>query len=156
MQSGVWYGQGTPQFVGFSTPVAFRSSKFNLISPEDGRRLMYLWGMPILCVGSFGVATSTSLRSLFLWRLVQAFGCAGGVSVGAAVIGDIYRVEQRGTAMGIFFGVTHSHMITLRRLITSCEGYSSRRRTGTYYGRQCSTLLDMARHALLTWSMGLY
>jgi len=76
--------------------------------------------MPILCVGSFGVATSTSLRSLFLWRLVQAFGCAGGVSVGAAVIGDIYRVEQRGTAMGIFFGVTHPHMITLRRLITSC------------------------------------
>jgi uncharacterized membrane protein len=26
------------------------------------------------------------------------------VSVGAATIGDIYRIEQRGTAMGIFFG----------------------------------------------------
>ncbi|KAG1750072.1 major facilitator superfamily domain-containing protein [Suillus lakei] len=69
-----------------------------------GRRPMYLWGMPILCIGSFGVAASTSLRWLLLWRFVQAFGCAGGVSVGAAAIGDIYRVEQRGTAMGIFFG----------------------------------------------------
>ncbi|OAX36433.1 MFS general substrate transporter [Rhizopogon vinicolor AM-OR11-026] len=71
-----------------------------------GRRLMYLWGMPILCVGSFAIAASMSLRSLLLWRVVQAFGCAGGVSVGAGVIGDIYRVEQRGTAMGIFFGAT--------------------------------------------------
>ncbi|KAG2348032.1 MFS general substrate transporter [Suillus weaverae] len=69
-----------------------------------GRRPMYLWGMPILCIGSFGVAASTSLRWLLFWRFVQAFGCAGGVSVGAATIGDIYRVEQRGTAMGIFFG----------------------------------------------------
>ncbi|KAG2153196.1 major facilitator superfamily domain-containing protein [Suillus clintonianus] len=71
-----------------------------------GRRPMYLWGMPILCIGSFGVAASTSFRSLLLWRFVQAFGCAGGVSVGAAVIGDIYRTEQRGTALGIFFGAS--------------------------------------------------
>ncbi|KAG2154020.1 major facilitator superfamily domain-containing protein [Suillus clintonianus] len=69
-----------------------------------GRRPMFLWGMPILCIGSLGVGASVSLTSLLFWRFVQAFGCAGGVSVGAAVIGDIYRVEQRGTAMGIFFG----------------------------------------------------
>jgi len=68
---------------------------------------MYLWGMPILCIGSLGVALSTSLRALLFWRFVQSFGCAGGVSVGAAVIGDIFRLEQRGTAMGIFFGVRH-------------------------------------------------
>ncbi|KAG1846603.1 major facilitator superfamily domain-containing protein [Suillus subalutaceus] len=71
-----------------------------------GRRPMYLWGMPILCIGSFGVAASMSLRTLLFWRFVQAFGCAGGVSVGAAVIGDIYRPEQRGTALGIFFGAS--------------------------------------------------
>jgi MFS family permease len=74
---------------------------------------MYLGGMPILCIGSLGVATSTSLRGLLFWRFVQAFGCAGGVSVGAAVIGDIYRVERRGTAMGIFFGVKYSHIMFL-------------------------------------------
>lgn len=71
-----------------------------------GRRLMYLWGMPILCIGSFGVAVSSSLRSLLFWRFVQAFGCAGGVSVGVAVIGDIYGAEQRGAALGVFFGAS--------------------------------------------------
>lgn len=101
MQLGDWCGQRTPHFVCFRYALFSRAISF---SPEDGRRPMYLWGMPILCMGSFGVAASTSLRWLLFWRFVQAFGCAGGVSIGAAAIGDIYRVEQRGTAMGIFFG----------------------------------------------------
>ena len=100
-------------------PAMDQTTSFDL---KDGRRTMYLWGMPNLCIGSFGVATSTSLKGLLFWRFVQAFGCAGGVSVGAAVIGDIYRVEQRGTAMGIFFGVRHSDIITLRRPTTLLKG----------------------------------
>ncbi|KIK93321.1 hypothetical protein PAXRUDRAFT_145325 [Paxillus rubicundulus Ve08.2h10] len=71
-----------------------------------GRRPMYLWGMPFMCLGSFAVASSSNLSSLLFWRCVQTFGCAGGVSLGAAVIGDIYKVEERGTAMGSFFGAT--------------------------------------------------
>jgi MFS family permease len=39
------------------------------------------------------------------WRFVQAFGASPGMSVGAGVIGDIYKLEERGQAMGIFFGV---------------------------------------------------
>ncbi|CDO71928.1 hypothetical protein BN946_scf184940.g75 [Trametes cinnabarina] len=38
------------------------------------------------------------------WRVVQAFGSSSGMSVGAGAIGDIYKLEERGTAMGIFFG----------------------------------------------------
>ncbi|KAG1884734.1 major facilitator superfamily domain-containing protein [Suillus subluteus] len=75
-------------------------------SPVDGRRSMYLWGMPFLCIGSCGVAMSTSLRSLLFWRFVQTFGCSGGIPLGAGVIGDIYKLEERGTAIGIFFGAT--------------------------------------------------
>ncbi|KAG1862681.1 major facilitator superfamily domain-containing protein [Suillus subluteus] len=75
-------------------------------SPVDGRRSMYLWGMPFLCIGSCGVAMSTSLRSLLFWRFVQTFGCSGGIPLGAGVIGDIDKLEERGTAIGIFFGAT--------------------------------------------------
>ena len=39
------------------------------------------------------------------------------MSVGAATISDIYRLEERGTAMGVFFGVSlprmHTHMLAL-------------------------------------------
>ncbi|KAG1778318.1 major facilitator superfamily domain-containing protein [Suillus placidus] len=71
-----------------------------------GRRSIYLWGMPFLCVGSCGVALSTSLQSLLFWRFVQTFGCAGALSLGTSVIGDIYKLGERGTVIGVFFGIT--------------------------------------------------
>ncbi|KAG1890702.1 major facilitator superfamily domain-containing protein [Suillus fuscotomentosus] len=75
-------------------------------SLSDGRRPIYLWGMPFLCVGSCGVALSASLQSLLFWRFVQMFGCSGALSLGAGVIGDIYKLEERGTAIGAFVSVT--------------------------------------------------
>jgi len=69
-----------------------------------GRRPIYLCGMPITILGSFAVAASPDLNSMLFWRFVQTFGCSGSFSVGAATIGDIYKVEERGTAMGTFFG----------------------------------------------------
>jgi len=70
---------------------------------------MYLCGMPILVIGSCGVAASTSLESLLIWRFIQSFGCAGCMSLGAGVIGDIYILEERGTGIGIFAGVSDSY-----------------------------------------------
>jgi MFS family permease len=40
-------------------------------------------------------------------HFLQAFGGSLGVSVGAGVVGDIYKLEEHGMAMGIFFGVSH-------------------------------------------------
>ncbi|GBE82904.1 MFS general substrate transporter [Sparassis crispa] len=75
-------------------------------SGHYGRRPVFLASLPCLCAGSLGVGTATSIRSLMVWRVVQAFGASSGLSVGAGVIGDIYKLEERGTAMGIFFGAT--------------------------------------------------
>lgn len=52
--------------------------------------------MPCLCIGSLGVAQASSVPSLMVWRVVQAFGASGGLSLGPAVIGDIYKLEERG------------------------------------------------------------
>ncbi|KAF4578254.1 hypothetical protein EYR40_001585 [Pleurotus pulmonarius] len=68
-----------------------------------GRRPIYLIGLPLLVVGSTAVGLSNDIPHLMAWRFLQAFACSGGVSVGAAVIGDIYKLEERGGAMGIFF-----------------------------------------------------
>ncbi|KAI0713732.1 MFS general substrate transporter [Earliella scabrosa] len=71
-----------------------------------GRRAVFLRSLPCLCLGSIGVATARKVPILMFWRVVQAFGSSSGMSVGAGVIGDIYRLEERGSAMGIFFGAS--------------------------------------------------
>ncbi|KAI5124183.1 hypothetical protein M0805_000988 [Coniferiporia weirii] len=68
-----------------------------------GRRPIYLVSLPFLCLGSLGVSASQNVTTLILFRIVQAFGSSAGLSVGSGAIGDIYRLEQRGTAMGTFF-----------------------------------------------------
>jgi len=77
-----------------------------IASPTDGRRPVYLIVLPIFAMGSLGVALARSVPQLMLFRVVQAFGGGGGMSVGAGVISDIYRLEQRGGAMGVFFAVS--------------------------------------------------
>lgn len=57
-------------------------------------------------MGSIGVALARTVPQLMLFRVLQAFGGGGGMSVGAGVISDIYRLEQRGAAMGVFFAVS--------------------------------------------------
>jgi len=62
--------------------------------------------LPIFTLGSLGVALARTVPQLMLFRVVQAFGGGGGMSVGAGVISDIYRLEERGSAMGFFFAAT--------------------------------------------------
>ncbi|KAF9043987.1 major facilitator superfamily domain-containing protein [Panaeolus papilionaceus] len=68
-----------------------------------GRRPIYLTCIPLLIFGSFGVASAPTVSSLMVWRFIQAIGSSPGLAVGAGVIGDIYKLEERGTAMGIYF-----------------------------------------------------
>ncbi|KZP18353.1 MFS general substrate transporter [Athelia psychrophila] len=71
-----------------------------------GRRPVYLVSLPVFCAGSFGIGRATSVPELFVWRFIQAFGASSGSSVGSGVIADIYRTDERGTAMGVFTGCT--------------------------------------------------
>ncbi|KAH9483455.1 Itaconate transport protein [Psilocybe cubensis] len=68
-----------------------------------GRRPIYLVGTPLLFIGSMGVALAQNIPQLMIWRFVQAIGASPGLAVGSGVIGDIYKLEERGGAMGIFF-----------------------------------------------------
>ncbi|KAJ8700969.1 hypothetical protein PTI98_003941 [Pleurotus ostreatus] len=75
-------------------------------SPDDGRRPVYLAGLPFSCLGSYQIAVSQSIYHLIFWRFVQNVGMSGGMSLGAGVIGDIYKLEERGFAMGVFYGAS--------------------------------------------------
>ncbi|CAA7261029.1 unnamed protein product [Cyclocybe aegerita] len=68
-----------------------------------GRKPIYLTGTPLLFLGSMGVASAQTIPQLMTWRFIQAIGASPGLAVGSGVIGDIYKLEERGQAMGIFF-----------------------------------------------------
>ncbi|KAF9447242.1 MFS general substrate transporter [Macrolepiota fuliginosa MF-IS2] len=67
-----------------------------------GRRPVYLIALPLSIIGSIGVAAAPNMPQLLFWRFWQCSGASPGMAVGAGVIGDIYRLEERGTAMGFF------------------------------------------------------
>ena len=50
-----------------------------------------------------------------VWRFVQALGVSPGLAVGSGVIGDIYKLEERGQALGVYFGVITSLSFTCPR-----------------------------------------
>lgn len=83
-----------------------------MFESADGRRFVYLRSFPCLCIGSIGVASSHSVPELLSWRVIQALGSSSAMSVGAAVVGDVYRLEERGTAMGIFMGVSIAFLLS--------------------------------------------
>ncbi|KIJ33129.1 hypothetical protein M422DRAFT_265000 [Sphaerobolus stellatus SS14] len=69
-----------------------------------GRQPIYYSSLPLLCLGSLASALSRTVTELAISRAIQGFGAGSVMSVGAATISDIYRIEERGTAMGIYFG----------------------------------------------------
>jgi MFS family permease len=50
-------------------------------------------------------------------RFLQTVGASGGLSVGSVVIADIYKLEERDTAMGIFYGVGYFRFALIDVLI---------------------------------------
>ena len=72
----------------------------------DGRRPVYLYALPVLVVGSLGVSLATNIPVLLFWRFLQSLGASPGLVLGAGVIGDIYKLEERGRAMTVFFAVS--------------------------------------------------
>ncbi|KAH7924081.1 MFS general substrate transporter [Leucogyrophana mollusca] len=100
----------TPSSISLSISFSTFASGFGTLfwgtySGYYGRRPIYLASIPCLILGSFGSGLSTTVPELLLWRSVQAFGAGSGMSVGSAVVGDIYKLEERGTALGIFLAV---------------------------------------------------
>jgi len=47
-----------------------------------------------------------------VFRFIQALGSAPGLTVGAGAVGDIYRLEERGQAMGFFFAVSFAQALS--------------------------------------------
>jgi len=61
--------------------------------------------VPVMILGSFGVAGAQTVLQLMFWRIIQGMGASPSLSIGAGVTGDIYGLEDRGSALGAYFGL---------------------------------------------------
>jgi EmrB/QacA subfamily drug resistance transporter len=75
------------------------------LSDRFGRRSIYIADVALFGAGSLLVASAGSLPAMVLGRAVQAIGAGGIFPVAAAVIGDTFPVEKRGSALGIIGAV---------------------------------------------------
>ena len=115
--------------VSSSTDRSTQSTASKSFPCADGRRVRFLYSMPCLALGSFGVSIAHSVPELLFWRAVQAAGSSAGMSVGMAIIGDIYKLEERGTAIGITFGVRFSRSFHAARVVNGASSVGSSDRT---------------------------
>lgn len=66
-----------------------------------GYRRIYLAGLMLFTVSSFGCALATSLPTLALARVVQGFGAAGVMSVNSALVRIIYPPNRLGRGIAL-------------------------------------------------------
>ena len=74
-----------------------------------GRKKIFILDVVLFAVGSFLIAFSFNIESIFLGRIIQGFGCGGLFPVAGAFIGDAFPLNERGKALGILgsvFGIS--------------------------------------------------
>lgn len=77
------------------------------LSDKYGRRPIVVWGMAIYTLGSFLCLAATTIEYLILARILQALGCCTGLSLGRAIIRDVYDREQSASMIGyVTMGMT--------------------------------------------------
>ena len=74
-----------------------------------GRKKIFILDVLLFAVGSFLIAFSFNIESIFLGRIIQGFGCGGLFPVAGAFVGDAFPLNERGRALGILgsvFGIS--------------------------------------------------
>ncbi|ODQ83088.1 hypothetical protein BABINDRAFT_159548 [Babjeviella inositovora NRRL Y-12698] len=72
-------------------------------SERHGRRSIYMISFFFFFAFSFGTALAPSIGALIVFRVLVG-GCSASVqSVGAGTISDLYLVEERGFALGLYY-----------------------------------------------------
>lgn len=74
------------------------------LSDTRGRRITYCCTLAIFLGACIGLAETRSYAQLLVLRCLQSTGSASTIALGAGVIGDITKREERGGYMGLFQG----------------------------------------------------
>ncbi|MFO0661827.1 MAG: MFS transporter [Polyangiaceae bacterium] len=70
-----------------------------------GRKPVLLGGIALFLLGSMASGLATSIVQLIVFRAIQGAGAGAMQPVTLTIIGDIYTIEERGKAQGMFGAV---------------------------------------------------
>ncbi len=76
------------------------------LSDRYGRRPIYLFSVSVFALGSLLIALSPSFWMVILSRAIQGIGAGGITPTASAVVGDVFKPEQRGKMLGLI-GATY-------------------------------------------------
>jgi len=78
---------------------------YGKLSDLFGRKPTLIAGIVLLLIGSLLCGFAWSMASLIVFRLIQGLGAGAIIPITATVIGDLYKLEERGRAQGMIAAV---------------------------------------------------
>lgn len=82
------------------------------LSDRLGRRPIYLFSVSTFAIGSLLIALSPSFWMVIASRAIQGIGAGGITPTASAVVGDMFKPEQRGRMLGLI-GATYGMAFVL-------------------------------------------
>jgi MFS family permease len=82
------------------------------LSDRYGRRPIYLFSVAVFALGSLLIALSPSFWMVIASRAIQGIGAGGITPTASAVVGDVFKPEQRGRMLGLI-GATYGMAFVL-------------------------------------------
>ena len=73
------------------------------LSEKFGRKPVVLVGVLIFTISSFGIVIAPTINILLIFRFFQAVGACAGMTIGRAIIGEIYTKEETGKIFATVF-----------------------------------------------------
>ena len=71
------------------------------LSDKFGRKKVLFICMVLFIIASFGCYASSSIYELLFFRILQALGACGGMSVGQAIVADLFNSKEMGRVFSI-------------------------------------------------------
>jgi len=78
---------------------------YGKLSDLFGRKPTLIAGIVLLLIGSLLCGFAWSMASLIVFRLIQGLGAGAIIPITATIVGDLYKLEERGRAQGMIAAV---------------------------------------------------
>ncbi|MDF2921860.1 MAG: oxidoreductase [Paenibacillaceae bacterium] len=92
-------------FTAYLLTMAVTTPIFGKLSDLFGRKPVFMAGCALFALGSLLCMFANSMSSLIIYRAIQGMGAGSVIPITFTIIGDIYKLEERGKIQGLISSV---------------------------------------------------